>query len=134
MSNKDWPDIAGRIVTDDAGQRHVLPVRVYFEDTDAGGIVAKTVALVPNGAETVSVVPGDRWQGVYRLDSINVKNGAKLTRRKPSTLLRAPFGSTSKKNESASATTIAASPPTIAAWVIASCWNFERATIGTRRS
>lgn len=35
----DWPDIAGRIVTDDTGQRHVLPVRVYFEDTDAGGIV-----------------------------------------------------------------------------------------------
>lgn len=39
MSNKDWPDIAGRIVTDETGQRHVLPVRVYFEDTDAGGIV-----------------------------------------------------------------------------------------------
>lgn len=39
MTAKDWPDIAGRIVTDDTGQRHVLPVRVYFEDTDAGGIV-----------------------------------------------------------------------------------------------
>lgn len=39
MIAKDWPDIAGRIVTDDTGQRHVLPVRVYFEDTDAGGIV-----------------------------------------------------------------------------------------------
>ena len=39
MSAKDWPDIAGRIVTDVTGQRHVLPVRVYFEDTDAGGIV-----------------------------------------------------------------------------------------------
>lgn len=34
-----WPDISGRIVSDEAGQRHVLPVRVYFEDTDAGGIV-----------------------------------------------------------------------------------------------
>lgn len=39
MSAKDWPDIAGRIVADETGQRHVLPVRVYFEDTDAGGIV-----------------------------------------------------------------------------------------------
>lgn len=39
MTAKDWPDIAGRIVTDETGQRHVLPVRVYFEDTDAGGIV-----------------------------------------------------------------------------------------------
>lgn len=39
MTMKDWPDIAGRIVSDETGQRHVLPVRVYFEDTDAGGIV-----------------------------------------------------------------------------------------------
>ncbi len=30
-----WPDIAGRI----EGQRHVLPVRVYFEDTDFSGLV-----------------------------------------------------------------------------------------------
>jgi acyl-CoA thioester hydrolase len=34
-----WPDIAGRIVKDADGVRHVLPVRIYFEDTDAGGIV-----------------------------------------------------------------------------------------------
>jgi acyl-CoA thioester hydrolase len=34
-----WPDIAGRIIRDAAGQRHILPVRVYFEDTDAGGVV-----------------------------------------------------------------------------------------------
>jgi acyl-CoA thioester hydrolase len=31
----DWPDIAGRI----EGDRHVLPIRVYFEDTDCGGVV-----------------------------------------------------------------------------------------------
>lgn len=31
----DWPDIAGRI----EGQTHVLPVRVYFEDTDFTGLV-----------------------------------------------------------------------------------------------
>ena len=31
----DWPDIAGRL----AGGVHVLPVRVYFEDTDFSGIV-----------------------------------------------------------------------------------------------
>ena len=34
-----WPDAAGRLVSGDAGLRHVLPVRVYFEDTDAGGVV-----------------------------------------------------------------------------------------------
>ena len=34
-----WPDLSGRIVRDETGQRHVLPVRVYFEDTDAGGVV-----------------------------------------------------------------------------------------------
>lgn len=30
-----WPDLAGRL----AEGLHVLPVRVYFEDTDAGGVV-----------------------------------------------------------------------------------------------
>jgi acyl-CoA thioester hydrolase len=29
-----WPDLAGRIIDDETGRRHVLPVRVYFEDTD----------------------------------------------------------------------------------------------------
>ena len=35
---ESWPDLAGRIIDDETGRRHVLPVRVYFEDTDAGGI------------------------------------------------------------------------------------------------
>ncbi len=39
MSKESWPDISGHIISDENGQRHVLPVRVYFEDTDAGGIV-----------------------------------------------------------------------------------------------
>lgn len=39
MSVEQWPDIAGRIINDANGQRHILPVRVYFEDTDAGGVV-----------------------------------------------------------------------------------------------
>jgi acyl-CoA thioester hydrolase len=34
-----WPDLAGRIIEDDSGRRHVLPVRVYFEDTDFSGLV-----------------------------------------------------------------------------------------------
>jgi acyl-CoA thioester hydrolase len=38
MSDSDWPDIAGRLVEDETGLHHVLPVRVYFEDTDAGGV------------------------------------------------------------------------------------------------
>ncbi len=65
------------------------------------------------------------------MNGATTRNGAKLTSRKASTLLRAPFGSTSKKNESASATTIAASPPIIAACVIASCWNFDLAPAAT---
>ncbi len=32
---RQWPDIAGHI----AGRVHILPVRVYFEDTDFSGIV-----------------------------------------------------------------------------------------------
>ena len=35
-----WPDLAGRIITEPMGRRHhVLPVRVYFEDTDFSGLV-----------------------------------------------------------------------------------------------
>jgi acyl-CoA thioester hydrolase len=34
-----WPDLAGRIVADAAGRRPILPVRVYFEDTDFSGLV-----------------------------------------------------------------------------------------------
>ena len=33
--NSKWPDLAGRI----EGKRHILPVRVYFEDTDFSGVV-----------------------------------------------------------------------------------------------
>ncbi len=38
-ANHNWPDLSGRIVEDDGGRRHVLPVRVYFEDTDFSGVV-----------------------------------------------------------------------------------------------
>ncbi|MCR4282872.1 MAG: tol-pal system-associated acyl-CoA thioesterase [Bauldia sp.] len=34
-TREDWPDLAGRLT----GDRHVLPVRVYFEDTDFSGVV-----------------------------------------------------------------------------------------------
>ena len=34
-SEPRWPDLAGRI----EGGRHILPVRVYFEDTDFSGLV-----------------------------------------------------------------------------------------------
>lgn len=35
-----WPDLAGRLmINDDGSRRHVLPVRVYFEDTDFSGLV-----------------------------------------------------------------------------------------------
>ena len=39
MNDQDWPDLAGRIETDDAGRFHQLPIRVYFEDTDFSGVV-----------------------------------------------------------------------------------------------
>lgn len=34
-----WPDLAGRILDDADGRRHVLPVRVYFEDTDFAQVI-----------------------------------------------------------------------------------------------
>lgn len=33
-----WPDLAGRLVEDADGRHHIMAVRVYFEDTDAGGV------------------------------------------------------------------------------------------------
>jgi acyl-CoA thioester hydrolase len=35
----DWPDLSGRLVDDASGLHHVLPIRVYFEDTDFSGLV-----------------------------------------------------------------------------------------------
>ena len=40
-SESRWPDLAGRI----EGGRHILPVRVYFEDTDFSGLVYHTSYL-----------------------------------------------------------------------------------------
>jgi acyl-CoA thioester hydrolase len=37
--DNNWPDLAGRLHTDARGRFHVLPVRVYFEDTDFSGLV-----------------------------------------------------------------------------------------------
>ncbi len=34
-----WPDLAGRLLHDGPAHMHVLPVRVYFEDTDFSGLV-----------------------------------------------------------------------------------------------
>ena len=34
-----WPDLAGRLVGSPNDRAHVLPVRVYFEDTDFSGLV-----------------------------------------------------------------------------------------------
>lgn len=35
----EWPDLAGRLITHGTERRHLLPVRVYFEDTDFSGLV-----------------------------------------------------------------------------------------------
>ena len=34
-----WPDLSGRLIEDGGRRRHVLPVRIYFEDTDFSGLV-----------------------------------------------------------------------------------------------
>src|SRR5205085_8451342 len=40
---------------------------------------AKTATLVANGTETVNVQPGDKWQGVYRFDTMRTPNGEPVT-------------------------------------------------------
>ena len=39
LKAQEWPDLAGRLIEDAGGRRHILPVRVYFEDTDFSGLV-----------------------------------------------------------------------------------------------
>lgn len=39
VPSQEWPDLAGRIIESQGERRHVLPVRVYFEDTDFSGFV-----------------------------------------------------------------------------------------------
>ena len=38
-TGNNWFDLAGRLIEDESGRGHVLPVRVYFEDTDFSGLV-----------------------------------------------------------------------------------------------
>ena len=39
-TSRNWPDLAGRLIATTEGQQaHVLPLRVYFEDTDFSGVV-----------------------------------------------------------------------------------------------
>ncbi|MFL6246938.1 MAG: discoidin domain-containing protein [Thermoanaerobaculia bacterium] len=37
-------------------------------------IAAKNITLKPNAGETISLQVGDKWQGIYRFDSVSVKN------------------------------------------------------------
>jgi hypothetical protein len=37
-----------------------------------------TVTLTPNGSETISLAPGDTWQGVYLFDNLRIQNGGRL--------------------------------------------------------
>jgi acyl-CoA thioester hydrolase len=39
LPDRTWADLAGRLIETEGVRRHVLPVRVYFEDTDFSGLV-----------------------------------------------------------------------------------------------
>ncbi|HEU4889508.1 MAG TPA: hypothetical protein VFV49_16605 [Thermoanaerobaculia bacterium] len=65
----------------------------WVEISDAAGtpkgtwriasVAAKTATLTPNGTETIALVQGDKWQGVYRFDSVTVRGHAKLASTDP---------------------------------------------------
>jgi hypothetical protein len=42
-------------------------------------INSKTVTLAPNSSESIDVLPGDAWQGVYRFDQTVVRGGGSLS-------------------------------------------------------
>lgn len=59
-----WPDLSGRIVEDEGGRRHVLPIRVYFEDTDFSGLVyhASYLRWCERGrSDFLRLVGNDHW-------------------------------------------------------------------------
>jgi acyl-CoA thioester hydrolase len=65
MTNRSWPDLAGRI----EGSLHVLPIRVYYEDTDFSGAVyhANYLKFCERGRSDVLRLLGidqrARWEG-----------------------------------------------------------------------
>lgn len=69
MSEK-WPDSAGRL----NGKQHVLPIRVYYEDTDFGGGVyhANYLKFCERGRSDFL-----RLMGVFHTDLLNGKYGGK---------------------------------------------------------
>jgi len=64
----DWPDLAGRI----EGDTHVLPIRVYFEDTDFAGLVyhANYLKFCERGRSDFI-----RLLGIYHQDLANPDEG-----------------------------------------------------------
>ena len=49
---RTWPDLAGRLVAGSDGARHhVLPVRVYFEDTDFSGSITRAMCAGASAAD-----------------------------------------------------------------------------------
>jgi acyl-CoA thioester hydrolase len=64
----NWPDLAGRI----EGDTHVLPVRVYFEDTDFAGLVyhANYLKFCERGRSDFI-----RLLGIYHQDLANPDEG-----------------------------------------------------------
>lgn len=61
-----WPDLAGRIVRYGDDIHHVLPVRVYFEDTDFSGVVyhASYVRWCERGRSDFLRLLGNSHQGL----------------------------------------------------------------------
>ena len=67
-SRDDWPDLSGQLVADPqtGEQSHILPVRVYFEDTDFSGYVyhASYVRWCERGRSDFLRLQGNDHQGL----------------------------------------------------------------------
>jgi acyl-CoA thioester hydrolase len=61
-----WPELAGRI----EGETHVLPIRVYFEDTDCAGVVyhANFIKFCERGRSDFIRLLGISHQGLANPD------------------------------------------------------------------
>lgn len=62
-----WPDLSGRLIEDAAGRHHILPVRVYFEDTDFSGLVyhASYVRWCERGRSDFLRLVGNDHKGLF---------------------------------------------------------------------
>lgn len=75
---RSWPDLAGRLIETGGTRAHVLPIRVYFEDTDFSGLVyhASYVRWCERGRSDFLRLLGNDHRSLFAPDGHRAPEGA----------------------------------------------------------